>query len=377
MADGIPPFFLFFALFYVIPFLIGSLLPNKKWLVIYTVIILTLTAYTLYDLHQTPEAKRFDGPGGVFSLIFSILLVWGTYAGIIGRWLTLLLNKHVPWKYFRLTATLIAFLSLPFWHGASYFSNKWEFRPPSKECEVQNLNLVLAGYEIKVAPMDLILADTSDGTGRVKSRLNKLYSNFSTPHAMRKYCDATREGKTPLSVNNVYFGFSNAFNSSKRLLYITSCQNDIGRWPRDRYCDKENKESMPPNFSLFDRKKYDNNPYDKKPENYTYYEWYLEHKSEYSADPEYPDFLRNGKEVFWISKSIRVGNNQELLAAMCGFADEYSKGNISCSTVYQLTDDIYIDYRMKLSWENPEKDAQIVHDKVNEFISFLGLNKER
>ncbi|MDY0029892.1 MAG: hypothetical protein RBR86_08140 [Pseudobdellovibrionaceae bacterium] len=366
----------FLSLWYIIPFLIGALLPNRRWLGIYTAIAFLLTAYILYDLYQIPEAKRFDGPGGVFGLIFSILLAWGAYSGIACRWLIFLLKKYVTWKHLRLVITLIGFLSLPVWYGVSHFYGEWKRRPPSKECVVNNLDFVLAGYEIKVVPTDIIFADTSDGTGRADDRLDNFYSSFSVPHVMRKYCDATKQGKSPLTANMIFFGFDGAYNSNKTASYKLACQNSIGRWPRDQYCDENKKDSLPPSLHIFDSKKYDNNPYDKMPENLSSYRWYLEHKSEYSVDPKYPDFLRKGKSIYWVSKSIRVGNNQEPLSAICGFADDYSKRNVLCHTVYQVMGDIYIDYYIRLSWENPDKDARVVYDKVNDFISFLDLTKK-
>lgn len=368
--------FAFFSLWYIIPFLIGALLPNKRWLGIYTAIVFLLTAYILYDLHQIPEAKRFDGPGGVFGLMFSVLLAWGAYSGIVSRWLTFFLKKYATWKHIRVVVTLIGFLSLPVWYWVSHAYGEWKQRPPSKECVVNNLNFDLAGHNIKVAPVDIIFADTSNGIGNADDRLDYFYSSFSRPRAMREYCEETGQGKTALSVNSVHFGFGGVFSTYKKTSYKQACQSEVGRWPRDKYCDEKNEEALPPSLKIFDVKKYDNNPYDKRPDNPTSYQWYLERKSEYSVDQKYPNFLRNGKAIYWVSKSIKVGDNQEPLAAICGFADDYSKSQVSCHTVYQVTGDIYIDYYMQLSWENPEQDAQAEYRKVNDFLSFLDLVKK-
>ncbi|WP_334843476.1 hypothetical protein [Nostoc sp.] len=76
---------LLFLLFLAIPFAIAQIMPNKKWLIAYTIFFGTLAIVLYYEHITTPINRRGDGFSYIFGKVAACLFYTSIIVGIINR----------------------------------------------------------------------------------------------------------------------------------------------------------------------------------------------------------------------------------------------------------------------------------------------------
>jgi hypothetical protein len=217
------PLYIYFALFYVVPFGIAFAMPGWRSLSGYGLIFGSLLIWLF--------VSGSNGGGNGFSVALGLTVVMfaggGLISGVVTRAIFLVLGQSKKAIHVRALIGVVGFVLLPGLVFSQVMWKQWQRRPPSESCMSARYPVSIAGAKYYLPPAPNLTVWTG---------MSSLYA-FQSNEGIRTICEKATESSEPIRVVNLSM-------DNKRIRFVgypvqsRYCQAPQSRWGKD-LCNAE------------------------------------------------------------------------------------------------------------------------------------------